>query len=157
MLVDLGAMPQIQGAAPVDMEGMFRWGIAATAHQAAEPLTFSGAGVRKMITKLQYKKRPLPERWFKAPAWLIEAPSGAASLWVPARRIRFLGLIVRIFNEQAFRLGGVEQFRVGGDEREGRQLNRALPVIQTHGDGELHRVVAAQKVFAREGLSVEQN
>src|SRR5438046_8231044 len=44
---------------------MFRWGIAATAHQAAEPLTFSGSGVRKMITKLQHKKRPLPlgEGW----------------------------------------------------------------------------------------------
>src|SRR5256884_847801 len=44
---------------------MFRWGIAATAHQAAEPLTFSGSGVRKMMNRLQNKKRPLPlgEGW----------------------------------------------------------------------------------------------
>jgi hypothetical protein len=40
-LVDLGATPQIRGAAPVEMEGMFRWGIAATAHRAAEPRTQS--------------------------------------------------------------------------------------------------------------------
>src|SRR5256885_5636601 len=44
---------------------MFRWGIAATAHEAAEPLTFSGSGVRKMMNRLQNKKRPLPlgEGW----------------------------------------------------------------------------------------------
>src|SRR3989475_8079300 len=44
---------------------MFRGGIAATAHQAAEPLTFSGSGVRKVITRLQNKTRPLPlgEGW----------------------------------------------------------------------------------------------
>jgi hypothetical protein len=35
------------------LEGMFRWGIAATAHQAAEPLTFSG--VKNMITISQHK------------------------------------------------------------------------------------------------------
>ena len=35
--VELGAMPQIRGAAPVELEEMFRWGIAVTAHQAAEP------------------------------------------------------------------------------------------------------------------------
>src|SRR5205807_2983419 len=61
-LVDLGATPQIRGAAPVEM---FRWGIAATAHQAAEPLTFPGSGVREMMNRLQNKKRPLPlgEGW----------------------------------------------------------------------------------------------
>src|SRR5437762_1775420 len=47
-LVELGAMPQIRGAAPVELEGTFRWGIAATAHQAAEPRTFKGLSITQI-------------------------------------------------------------------------------------------------------------
>lgn len=67
------------------------------------------------------------------------------------------GMIVRIFNEQAFGLGGVEQFRVGGDERDGGQSGGELFAVEINGDSQLNRVVAAQKVLASEGLSVEQN
>src|SRR5437660_2992676 len=61
-LVELGALRQSRGAAPVELAGMFRWGIAATAHQVAEP---HAQGVKNMITSLQHKNRPLPlgEGW----------------------------------------------------------------------------------------------
>src|SRR5207247_6262417 len=67
------------------------------------------------------------------------------------------GMIVRIGNEQAFGLGGVEQFRVGGDERDIGQSGGESFAVKVKRNGKLHGVVAAQKIFTRQKLSVLQH
>lgn len=49
-------------------------------------------------------------------------------------------MVVRIFNGQAFDLRGGEQFRIGGDECDGRQSGGELSSVKTHRNGKLNRV-----------------